>query len=476
MPCLPVAVDTGAFGGGDIGGEDSGGAGPGGAKTGGEGSRGAEIRGEGSGGADSGGAASPSGVGAVGRGAASVGRTTGGAGSAGAAATGGAGATGAGGAGVGGTGGTGGARGAGLGGARTRAAGAGGAAGAAGAGGAGGATGGARSAGAAGTEGAGAAGARGAAGAGGTGAGGTGGARAAGLGGARTRGARAVGAGSAAGTRGAGGATGGAGGAGAASTGGVGVSGAGVCFLYDSAQECQEEEYRKKADSLQFAVTTTRPDIAFACSNLGSGLTVRSDQHWRKVDHCLAYLANTRDTALEFGDGSESLKLVGYVDADDASDKQNRPSTGGYVFVFGGAAVSWSSQRIKCTTLSSTESNYVATTNAGKEGRCLRFVLAKLRQLDAGTPTVLRVDNKSAITVAKGMGLTSNLTHMERRQAWLQHIVKHRKFSLRYILTAEQPADFLTKALHYPALNRCCVAIGQVRLVNVGDGDNDVQQ
>ncbi|CAI7867073.1 unnamed protein product [Closterium sp. NIES-54] len=209
---------------------------------------------------------------------------------------------------------------------------------------------------------------------------------------------------------------------------------------------------------------------------LGSGLIVRSNQHWREVDCCLAYLANTRDTALEFGGGAESLKLVGYVDTDDAGDKQNRTSTGGYVFVFGGAAVSWSSQRIKFTTLSLTESEYVAATEAGKEGRRLRFLLAKFQQLEAGTPTVLRVDNKSAITVAEGMGLTSNLKHMERRQAWLQHMVKREKISLRYIPTAEQPADFLTKALHYPAFNRCSVAIGQVRLVDVGDSDNDVQQ
>ncbi|CAI7836070.1 unnamed protein product [Closterium sp. NIES-54] len=88
---------------------------------------------------------------------------------------------------------------------------------------------------------------------------------------------------------------------------------------------------------------------------LGSDLTVRSDLHWREVDRCLAYLANTRDTSLEFGGGAESLKLVSYVDADDAGDRQNQTSMGGYVFVFGGAAVSWSSQRIKCATLPSTE-------------------------------------------------------------------------------------------------------------------------
>ncbi|CAI7933164.1 unnamed protein product [Closterium sp. NIES-54] len=209
---------------------------------------------------------------------------------------------------------------------------------------------------------------------------------------------------------------------------------------------------------------------------LGSGLTVRSDQHWREVNHCLAYLADTRDTALEFGGGPESLELIGYVDADDAGDKQKRTSTGGYVFIYGGAAVSWSSSRIKCATLSSTESEYVAATNAGKEGRRLRFLLAEFKLLDAGKPTLLRVDNKSAITVAKGLGLTGNLKHMERRYAWLQHMVRRGKFVLKSIPTTEQPADFRTKALHFPAFNRCSVAIGQVCMADVGDGDDDVQQ
>ncbi|CAI7874029.1 unnamed protein product [Closterium sp. NIES-54] len=113
-----------------------------------------------------------------------------------------------------------------------------------------------------------------------------------------------------------------------------------LTFDDKEAHECKEEEYQQKVGLLWFAATTTRPDIAFACSKLGSGLTVRSDQHWRKVDRCLAYLADTRDTALEFGGGPELLKLVGYMDADNAGDKQNRTSTGGYVFVFGEAAVS----------------------------------------------------------------------------------------------------------------------------------------
>ncbi|CAI7731975.1 unnamed protein product [Closterium sp. NIES-53] len=53
-----------------------------------------------------------------------------------------------------------------------------------------------------------------------------------------------------------------------------------LTFDDEEAQEREEEEYWQKVGSLQFAATMRRSDIAFACSKLGSGLTMRSDQHW----------------------------------------------------------------------------------------------------------------------------------------------------------------------------------------------------
>ncbi|CAI7854065.1 unnamed protein product [Closterium sp. NIES-54] len=100
-----------------------------------------------------------------------------------------------------------------------------------------------------------------------------------------------------------------------------------LTFDDEEAQEREEEDYRQKVGSLQFAATMMRPRITFAYGKLGSGLTVRSDKHWHEVDCCLAYLALTCDTALEFCGGPESMQLVGYVDG----DKQNRTNTGGYV-------------------------------------------------------------------------------------------------------------------------------------------------
>ncbi|CAI7908022.1 unnamed protein product [Closterium sp. NIES-54] len=92
-----------------------------------------------------------------------------------------------------------------------------------------------------------------------------------------------------------------------------------------------------------------------------------NDQHWRDLDCCIDYMVNTRDFALKFGNGLDTLHLMGYADSDDAGDWQTCSSASRYVFVLGGAAVAWASQKIKCMTLSSMESEYIAATKAGKE-------------------------------------------------------------------------------------------------------------
>ncbi|CAI7750048.1 unnamed protein product [Closterium sp. NIES-53] len=190
-----------------------------------------------------------------------------------------------------------------------------------------------------------------------------------------------------------------------------------------------------------------------------------SDQHWRELDHCIDYMVNTRDFALEFGGGPDTLRLVGYADSDDVGDRQTRSSTSGYVFVLGGGAASWASHRIKCMTLSSTEFEYIPATEADKEARRLRFLLA-------GVPTVIHVDNSFAIAVVEGLGLKGSLKDMERRYIRLQQMVKFQKLALTYIPKSEQPTDYLTKALHYLAFKRCSVTVGQVDLAD-DEHDNE---
>ena len=65
--------------------------------------------------------------------------------------------------------------------------------------------------------------------------------------------------------------------------------------------------------------------------------------------------------------GCSNTDLQGYVDSNLVGDIDTRWSTRGYVFTIGGAVVSWVSQLLKVNALSTTDVEYVATTEATKE-------------------------------------------------------------------------------------------------------------
>jgi hypothetical protein len=64
--------------------------------------------------------------------------------------------------------------------------------------------------------------------------------------------------------------------------------------------------------------------------------------------------------------------LKGFVDADWASDVNDRKSTSGFVFVLAGGAISWGLKKQSAVALSSTEAEYIAATHAAKEVVWLR--------------------------------------------------------------------------------------------------------
>uniref|UniRef100_A0A3Q7JTK4 glycerophosphodiester phosphodiesterase n=1 Tax=Solanum lycopersicum TaxID=4081 RepID=A0A3Q7JTK4_SOLLC len=61
------------------------------------------------------------------------------------------------------------------------------------------------------------------------------------------------------------------------------------------------------------------------------------------------------------------VTLHDFVDADLGGDVDSNNSTSGYIYTIGGTAVSWMFRLQKCVSLSSTEAEYVAIAEAGKE-------------------------------------------------------------------------------------------------------------
>jgi hypothetical protein len=122
--------------------------------------------------------------------------------------------------------------------------------------------------------------------------------------------------------------------------------------------------YREAVGSLMYAAMGTRPDIAFATSTVAQFSENPGWVHWEAVKRIFKYLLGTKKLELTYG--GDQRGLVGYVDADGAS-QEHRRAISGYVFMVDGGAVSWSSKKQELVTLSTTEAEYVAQTHAAKE-------------------------------------------------------------------------------------------------------------
>ncbi|GKB69413.1 zinc finger, CCHC-type containing protein [Tanacetum coccineum] len=135
-------------------------------------------------------------------------------------------------------------------------------------------------------------------------------------------------------------------------------------------------EYSRAIGCLMYAMTSTRPDIAYAVGRLSRFTSNPSRQHWQAITRVFKYLKGTMNYGLSYM-GYPSV-LEGYSDASWINHVEDSSSTSGWVFLLGGGAISWAFKKQTCITGSTMESEFVALTAAGKEAEWLRNLMHKI--------------------------------------------------------------------------------------------------
>ena len=116
---------------------------------------------------------------------------------------------------------------------------------------------------------------------------------------------------------------------------------------------------------------STRPDLVFTISTLSKFASAPLPMHLAVAKRVLRYLKTTKTLALSFSFEQRDAQLVGFSDSDWGGDRDDRKSTSGYVFTIGGMAISWKSKKQAVVALSSTEVEYIGTSEATWEAICL---------------------------------------------------------------------------------------------------------
>ena len=110
-----------------------------------------------------------------------------------------------------------------------------------------------------------------------------------------------------------------------------------------------------------YAREVSRLDIAFAVQCGGRHMQRTASVHMAAAKRILRFLRGTSSDGIIYGKhGRREPIIVGFCDADYAGDEDTRRSTTAYVFMLGGAAVSWASKLQPTVALSSAEAEYMA--------------------------------------------------------------------------------------------------------------------
>jgi hypothetical protein len=135
-----------------------------------------------------------------------------------------------------------------------------------------------------------------------------------------------------------------------------------------------------------------------------------TEEDWTAAKRIIRYIKLESSLGLTYR-SDRNIELIGYSDADWAGDEKTRRSTSGYVFLLGGAAISWSSRKQQTVDLSSTESEHISASLTVQEAIHLKSLLKDLYH-EQKEPTTLHMDNQGAIKIASNPVANKRTKHI----------------------------------------------------------------
>jgi hypothetical protein len=219
---------------------------------------------------------------------------------------------------------------------------------------------------------------------------------------------------------------------------------------------------------LLYLSTNTRPDIAFAVSQVARFTHPPRQSHATAVQMILRYLQRTHDKGT-IVKPTGTLDIQCWVDADfcglyrrepDAAPNSAKSRTG-IVITLGGVPLFWKSQLQHEIALSTVESEYCALSAAMKLLIPIRGMIVELvlvlsipRSLSACIHCTVFEDNNGALILAVHQRLTSRTKYFHVKWHFFWSHVKSGEIQVLKVDTHHQRADYLTKGLSREVFER----------------------
>nr|GEX92334.1 zinc finger, CCHC-type [Tanacetum cinerariifolium] len=218
-------------------------------------------------------------------------------------------------------------------------------------------------------------------------------------------------------------------------------------------------EYSRAIGCLMYAMTSTRPDIAYVVGRLSRFTSNPSRQHWKAITRIFKYLRGTKNYGLSHV-GYPSV-LEGYSDASWINHVEDSSFTSGWVFLLGGGAISWASKKQTCITGSFMESEFIALAAASKEVEWLRNLIHEIPIWPKPiAPISIQCDSAPTIARAYIQIYNGKSRHLGVRHSMVRELIRNGVISIEFVRTQHNLADHLTKGLARDLVYKSVTGIG----------------
>lgn len=219
-------------------------------------------------------------------------------------------------------------------------------------------------------------------------------------------------------------------------------------------------KYSSIVGMLLYLSSNTRPDIAFAVSQVCRFSSNPKQSHASAVKTIVRYLIRTRDKGMLLSPSQGPLTFDHFVDADFAGlhgrEEDFNPNAArsrmGFIIFLNNCAVFWKSQLLSHICLSTLEAEYSSLSISLRTliplRRLLDEILATLNPTDSVTARVqanVFEDNDGALLLARNHQITNRTKYFLVKWHWFWSVASD--FVLSRVASKDQRADFLTKGL-----------------------------